>query len=191
MPMRHRNPEHLARFAALTDGVRRAIERQGLESAAGRRWIAAECGVDKAHIWGIWTGRTVPSPTVVAQLADVLHAPNLVRTSNAIRSRECVVCGQPFIDSTNEMKRMYCGRGCQHSAGSRQRRGNKVESIAITRRMLDRHRDAVGKFCRACTDSICPDAKCALRPVSPMPLPRGLQWDEVRTRMPLFLRKTS
>jgi hypothetical protein len=181
-PGGHR-PEHLARFAALTEHVQRAIARRHLEDAAGRRWIAAECGVDKAHIWAIWTGRSIPSVTLVAKLADVLHAPDLIRTSNAIRTKACAICGQPYLDSTGELKRLYCGDSCHKTALSRQRRGSHLESIAITRRMLERHRDAVGKFCRACAcDSVCPDAECVLRPVSPLPLPRGQQWAEVRKR---------
>jgi hypothetical protein len=54
----------------------------------------------------------------------------------------------------------------------------------IARRQLALHRGAVGKFCRWCSsDGMCPDANCLLRPVSPLPLPRGEQWAEVRARL--------
>lgn len=50
-------------------------------------------------------------------------------------------------------------------------------------RRLDEHTDAVTAMCRACTDGLCPDAACPLRPVSGVPLASETE-REARTAQP-------
>lgn len=69
--------------------------------------------------------------------------------------------------------RRYCDATCRQH-GQRERGKVRVrESAAIAVNRLKQHQDAVEAFCRSCSDGICPDATCALRPVSPYPLGKG------------------
>jgi len=178
-----RRPEHLLRFASLTAEFQKALKVRGRESAKGRAVIAEEIGVSAGTMWSLSTGRSTPSPTLVAKLADVLSWPRLVVLSEEIRGKECATCGQPFIDPTAELRGLYCSKKCRGTGDSRNKRESISERAAITKRQLARHRDAIGRFCRSCSPGgVCPDSKCELRVVSPLPLPRGQQWLELHGR---------
>jgi hypothetical protein len=177
--------EHLLRFRRLTVELQAAMKRRGRESPAERNRLAQEVGVTPETVWGYSTGRIIPSMTAVARLADALSWGRLVTLSEELRTKACVVCDQPFLDSTHDLKRVACNEAHKRTHATRQRRGSRAEALTITSRMLERHRQAVGAFCRACSDSgICPDRSCELRPVSPLPLKAGEQWAEVIARAP-------
>lgn len=187
-----RRPEHLLRFAALTAEVQQALRVRGKDSPKGRAEVAAEAGVTSGTLWALWSGRQSPSPTLTARLADVLSWPRLVTISESIRQRECAVCGQRFIDPTAELRGLYCSKRCRGTGDSRNKRESKHVRVAIIARQLERHREAVARFCRHCAlDGVCPDNTCDLRPVSPLPLPRGQQWLELHGRAKWLQRKTS
>lgn len=164
-----------------------AMTRRGLEGLAGRKELAAMVGVTPETVWSWATGRMTPSHETAAKLSDVLGHEGLIRLSERLRTKACVVCGQPFVDVTSSLKRLACCEAHKRTHATRVRRGiyadDKAESLSITGRMLAMHRDAVGAFCRQCAD-VCPEARCPLRSVSPVPLPRGEQWAELQRRTP-------
>jgi hypothetical protein len=179
--------EHLDRYAPITKTLQAALAKREIKTSAQKSELAKECGISYSALWGISTGRRIPSPTTVKALSIALGWPYLVRESNRLRTKSCLVCERTFIDSTNEGKRIYCEEACRQTNQSRikreSERGKKQEHITITKKLLTRHRDAVDAFCRSCCpEGVCDNPSCELRPVSMMPLPRGQQWAEYRAR---------
>lgn len=176
--------EHMLYFRPLTVAIQAALERRGITAHTSKVALAATIGCRPETVWAIQTGRMVPGVEFVARLADALDAANLITISDRLRSKNCAVCEQPFVDSTSAFNRVYCCITCHGTGNARNKREMKQEKLVVQVRLLDKHRLAVAAFCNRCTDSVCPDATCELRPVSPKPLPRGQRVAEVRRLAP-------
>jgi DNA-binding XRE family transcriptional regulator len=176
--------EYALRFRPLTTELQTALRRRGIESGPELRKLAEEVGIARATLWAIRSGRSIPIPATVALLADVLAWPRLASVSTELRTRECGVCGQTFVDSTLHFARLYCREECRKTGATRSRRGLTQEQRTVSERRLVLHQRAVADFCRTCVvgTGVCSNASCELRPVSPYPLPKGEQWAEIRRR---------
>lgn len=179
-------PEHIARMQPLISEVKRAISTRKVTNI----WLAEQMDMNKATISNIRMGKAVPSATACARLADVLNWPGLVTLSTQLRTKHCSNCGQEFVDSTNDLKRMYCNRSCHHTSASRQRRESTHHEqgwkVVMAERKVKKLRAAIAAHCAECSlgSGICHDASCHLQRagVSPIPLERGEQWEKVRQR---------
>lgn len=137
--------------------------------------LAHKLDLPTSTTWAWTRGKALPSHEMAVNLADSLGWTQIAVLSLQIRHRVCLIpeCQAEFYDNSKRMNKRYCSEKCMSAAHMRANRGRKQEKVVITMRRVQRYEDAVNAFCRRCTDHLCPDAKCELRPVSMMPLRRG------------------
>ena len=150
-----------------------AMTRQGVTI----RQLAARTGINAQTISNARRGINRPRLSTASLLAEALHDERLTLIVAQDRRRECGVCGQTFVtDHTDAARRKFCSHKCQQVAWNRQatagrdrKRARYEKKTAMRLRELQQHVEAM---CRSCepVDFICREARCPLRPVSPLPL---------------------
>lgn len=143
-----------------------------------------------AYLFHAWqAGTSIPTMDKAVKLAEYLDAPALLAICREARTGTCQRrgCGKAFVTEGGKT-RIYCSARCRqlvhdydqrYSHAKRKKLGDApLEQLRLAREHQaaeaerDEHRAAVAAFCHACEpDNVCRDATCALRPVSPLPLP--------------------
>lgn len=160
-------------MGAFADELRKAMAARGMtQTGLGKR-----TGYGASNLHRVLTAGRLPAPEVVERLAEALDWPSLVERAIAARTGRCALCGATFVRAAVGRATRYCGAGCRRAAQARQsrdwRRTRTLTETRLTRQRLDQHQLAVLAFCRGCEpEGQCRDARCSLRPVSPLPLAR-------------------
>jgi hypothetical protein len=143
-----------------------------------------------AYLFHAWqSGTSIPTMDKAIKLAEYLDAPALLTIVREARTGICERrgCGKSFLTEGGKT-RIYCSPRCRqlvheydqrYSHAKRKKLSeDQAEQLRLAREHqaneaeLTESRTAVAAFCHACEpDNVCRDAACALRPVSPLPLP--------------------
>lgn len=173
-------PGHPLREAAFKF---RRLLRGAMERAdVTRDQLAERSGVSSVGAIKAWmVGDSLPTFAHASALAAALDEPALADLVRTARTRPCAVCGIGVLTEKAGAPRLYCsdlhqevatkkwGKDTAHKAAHFQR----IADAAMVR--IDLHVKSVADFCRSCEpEGSCRDRKCALRPVSPLPLLRGI-----------------
>lgn len=189
--MPERKAAHLVHFQGLISEINRCMKIRGI-TPRKRGQLAREAGIGYSGLWNILRGHSAPSASTTTALAEALDWPRLQTISDSIRTKQCEICPKSFMDHTSTLKQRYCSKACRGTANTRARRASRGDERRILARRLEKHTEAVQAHCRWCEPAgICQDSECALRPVSPLPLPRGEQWEEVKRQQPWLLEKSA
>lgn len=162
--------------------VRFAMTRRRLT----QKDIAAMAGVSRGTV-STWLARKyIPSPEVVARLAQGLDAPYLAEAATNERRRTCDLCGRTFEALNRRSVARFCSDGCRirwwHVKRAEETHEARLDHLVLLRNMVeemtvqrDRTAAALDDHCRACEpDGVCRDAACAIQAagISPLPLAR-------------------
>jgi hypothetical protein len=143
-----------------------------------------------AYLFKAWQdGTAIPTMDKAVKLAEFLDWPSLLEITREARTGVCQRrgCGAAFITEGGRTRK-YCSARCRnlvheydlrYSHAKRKKLGDdQAEQLRLSRgheateAELVEHRAAVAMFCRQCEpEGICQTPECALRPVSPLPLP--------------------
>jgi hypothetical protein len=140
----------------------------------GRRRLGDLIGAPSASIIAYWrTGAGLPRLDSARRMAEALEWPRLLEIVQQVREGRCAFsgCGRAFTNEGGGPKR-YCSDRCRDAAAKIRAMGPSTRQRAdLSERRLAEHQVAVEAFCRRCEpDGHCRDARCQLRPVSPLPL---------------------
>jgi hypothetical protein len=135
------------------------------------------------------TGTAIPTMEKAIKLAEFLDWPSLLQITREARTGTCQRrgCGKAFTTEGGKT-RIYCSPRCRQLAheydqryahAKRKKLGeDQAEQLRLAREHqaaeaeLSEHRAAVAAFCHWCEpENVCRNPQCALRPVSPLPLP--------------------
>jgi len=171
----HPQREYLRRFHTQ---VRDAIRRSGYSRAE----VAKKAGVSLPTLLSWMYGARFPMLDNATQLASVLDEPGLVNLVRVHRTRPCLNCGAPVVkDKPKSNGSRYCSALCLkvHNKtwkGNEDKKAARFEHLASELKVVvNAHRTAITSFCRGCEpEGLCRNAKCPLRPVSPLPLARSV-----------------
>lgn len=160
--------------------LKRAMTRRGGTIKAA----AVACGITEANMHHYRRGRQWPSVDTAARMAEVLDAPALATLALSHRTRPCASCGTTFVDSGHGGPiRRFCSTTCgDRDFNRRVRKPQRHRQAVVDHNDLAVIRAAVAAHCGTCTlgESICRDAECDLRGVSPLPF---VPMSQVRRRV--------
>lgn len=144
--------------------LKKAIRAKGISITMLAERINAQPGTVQHWVYGIH----VPPAQYGPLLSDALDTSVLEKWLDTLYTFECVVCKSIFRTEGFSGPRKFCGDDCRRIAA---KVGSKAFGKKITREqeLLLMHKRSVAAFCHQCALSpICPNAKCELRPVSPL-----------------------
>lgn len=152
--------------------LRKAVATRGVRGVD----VWRPAGINRSTWQRVLQDKDIPSMDTAERLADQLDWPRLVTVAAAARTKPCVVCGAAFLAASKAERAKYCSHACASLVHARRERdAARVRTLTDTRLVRKRladHQAAVARFCRRCADHACPDAKCELRDLSPLPLAR-------------------
>ena len=154
-------------MTAFSDVLGNAMRRAGMNQVQ----LAQSMRISISSV-SLWTnGHVVPRWENIERLADILQWDGLLRAGANERTTNCLECGKPTLSLKNKRRR-FCSARCAGRVSARLlRRSDNERELVIVRGDADRHHSAVAAFCLLCEpEGVCHDAKCPLRPVSPVPL---------------------
>ena len=121
-------------------------------------------------------GTKSPLPPTAAKLDEALGITSFTKFARI--KRNCKTCGKVFFTTARTIAR-FCSRTC--SQFEKRSESNTNESM---RRSFEirKYQESVLLHCQECIgeELTCPNKDCALRPVSPIPLPERKSKDEER-----------
>jgi hypothetical protein len=156
----------------MSDTIRQTIRQAMTKRGVTARQLAAEMGLPVSTVYGWRSGDHRPLPRHAATLADLLDWPSLAKLIRDAWTTPCPVCGKARVHGSNAGR--YCGRKCQHVAGTRRRRGVAGKPGVLAQHRVKAYERAVDDLCRrwcepetgVCRDSTCPIQRAGLSPLS-------------------------
>jgi len=150
--------------------LRKAVRAKGMPI----RHLAAEVPISEAGLHKLLSANRFPTLQTAEKLAVILDYPVLGSSILDMRTKTCEVCGATFVDKGTRNAGRLCSEQCIRIDNRRGKQGRKNvmrhnEAVVATRR-LQVYSSAVVAFCKRCEpEGICRDARCDLRPASPLP----------------------
>jgi DNA-binding XRE family transcriptional regulator len=135
--------------------------------------LAAQVPLSESAMYKLAGGKRLPTVRTAEALARLLDAPMLASSVIRMRTKSCVVCSATFVDQGKSNQGTRCGEACRKVDGLRIKSERAAEARryegAIATHRLKMYSDAVVAFCNRCEpEGICRDARCELRPASPL-----------------------
>lgn len=147
---------------------RKAIKARGLT----HKEFAAQLGCAPNWLSRYSNAHSVPTMDRAIEIADLLMWPAIIDRVKDYASRNCELCGTPFLQVSQQLKKRFCTNACRATYHSRKMRGNDEVKERFGRMRLRVYAERIAAYCKECTGSegVCREPECELREVSPLPL---------------------
>ena len=134
--------------------------------------IAEAVGLSRTTIAKYLQAGSLPTIKIAANLAKVLGDNELAHIVMEFRTKSCVICKKTFIDEgSTGSPRVACSQNCRVRYWYRRNKHQGVRNGTITEHRWEEVIEKVAAFCHDCgTNGVCPDARCHLRGISPLPV---------------------